>query len=56
MLTNALRSLVYELFQETFYKEKKKKIIVFTAFYISHESGVETFIKWFVNNCTKGIY
>ena len=54
MLTNALRSLVYELFQETFYEEKK--LIVFTAFYISHESGVETFIKWFVNNCTKGIY
>ena len=43
-------------FKKLFTRKKKKKIIVFTAFYITHESGVETVIKWFVNNCTKGIY
>ena len=29
--------------------EKKKTINVLTAFFISHKSGVKTFLKWIVN-------
>ena len=34
-------------------KEKTKVINVLTAFFffISHESGVKTFLKWIVNQC-----
>jgi len=28
--------------------------MLLTAFYISHESGIKTFLLWFINNCLKG--
>ena len=55
MLTNTLKTLVNDLFKESFYRKRKKKTInVLTAFFISHKSGVKTFIKWIVNQCPKG--
>ena len=30
-----------------------KKLIFLTAFYIFYESGVKTFLKWFINNYPK---
>ena len=44
MLSNALRSLVYEPFLEIFYWENDKIINVVDNFYISHESNVKTFL------------
>ena len=36
-------------------KEKRKNAInVLTAFFISHKSGVKTFIKWIINYYPKG--
>ena len=41
---DALKAIVNNLFKESFYgKRKKKTINVFTAFFISHKSGVKTF-------------
>ena len=38
-------------------KEKKRKAInVLTTFFISHKSGVKTFLKLIVNHCPKGTY
>ena len=51
---NALR-VVNNPFKESFMgKEKKKAINVLTAFFISHKSGVKTFLKWILNQCPKG--
>ena len=33
---------------------KEKKINVLIVFFISHKSGVKTFLKWIVNHCPKG--
>ena len=45
MLTKALKILVYELFLEIFYWENdKKKKMLLTVFYISHENNVKTFL------------
>ena len=33
---------------------EKKTINVLTAFFISHKSDVKTFLKWIVNECSKG--
>ena len=54
MLTSALKVLINNSVKESFYKEKKKKINVLTAFFISHKSDVKTFLKWIVNQCSKG--
>ena len=35
-------------------EKKKKTINILTAFFISHKSGVKTFLKWIVNQCPKG--
>ena len=52
MLTNALK----KLFLEIFYWENDKIInVLLTAFYISHESDVKTFLLWFINHCSKDI-
>ena len=46
--------MVNNLFKESFYKEKKKKAInVLIAFFISHKSGVKTFLKLIVNQYPK---
>ena len=34
--------------------EKKKTINILTVFFISHKSGVKTFLKWIVNHYSKG--
>ena len=45
---NALRALVNNLFKESFYG--KKKINIFTVFFISHKSGVKTFLNELLTN------
>ena len=49
MLTDALRTMINNPFKESFYekrkKKKKKEINVLTIFFISHRTGVNTFIK-----------
>ena len=47
MLTNAFRILVNNPFKENFYEEKKINVLI--VFFISHKSGVKTFLKWIVN-------
>ena len=44
---DALRTIVNNPFKESFYekRKKKKKINVLTVFFISHKSGVKTFLK-----------
>ena len=37
-------------------QEKEKKINIMTIFFISHKSGVKTFLKLIVNYCTKRTY
>ena len=51
MLTNALRALVNNPFKKNLLE---KKINVLTTFFISHKSGVKTFLKWIVNQYSKG--
>ena len=43
MLTSVLRVLVKNPVKESFYRKKKKKTNVLTAFFISHKSDVKTF-------------
>ena len=52
---NTLRALVNNSFKEIFYGKRKKTINILTVFFISHKSGVKTFLKWIVNQCPKGI-
>ena len=34
--------------------ENEKKVInILTAFFISHKSGIKTFLKWIINECPK---
>ena len=56
MLTNAFRALINNPFKESFYgkRKKKKEIDVLTAFFISHKSCVKIFLKWIVNQYSKG--
>ena len=35
-------------------KKKKKVINTLTAFFISHKSGIKTFLKQIINECPKG--
>ena len=49
MLTNALRVLVNNLFEKSFYG-KKKTINILTIFFISHKSGIKIFLKWLLTN------
>ena len=43
ILTDALRVMVNNLFKESFYIKRKKK--VWTTFFISHKNSVKTFLK-----------
>ena len=45
MLTSALRALVNNSVKKSFYRKRKKKINILTAFFISHKSDVKTFLK-----------
>ena len=46
MLTSVLRILINNLFKESFYRKRKKKVInVLIAFFISHKIDVKTFLK-----------
>lgn len=45
MLMNILRSYVKETILETFYGKNKKTIDFLIIFYISHKSGIRTFLK-----------
>ena len=56
MLMNALRVLVYNpIKKKKFYgKIKKKSINILTAFFISYKSDVKTFLKWIINQYSKG--
>ena len=53
MLTNALRAMVNNPFKESFYRKRKKKINILTAFFISYKSGAKNFLKLIVNQCPK---
>ena len=55
ILTSAFRALVKNPVKESFYGKRKKKNVL-TAFFISHKSGVKTFLKWILNQCPKGTY
>ena len=33
--------------------KKKNELIVLASFYVSNESDVRTFLKWFIKNCPK---
>ena len=33
---------------------EKKVINILTVFFISHKSGIKTFLKWIINECPKG--
>ena len=48
-----LRTIVNNLFNESFY-EKKKTINILTIFFISYKNGVKTFLKWIINHYPKG--
>ena len=55
MLMSVLRVLINNLVKENFYgKRKKKTINVLTVFFIFHKSDVKTFLKWILNQCSKG--
>ena len=46
MLTKTLRVLVNNLFKESFYEKRKKKVInILTAFFISHKKWCQNFSK-----------
>ena len=50
-LTNALWTMVNNLFRENFYEKiKKKKFNILTIFSIFHKNSVKTFLKWIVNH------
>ena len=51
MLTDTLRKMANNSFKENFYgkRKKKKAINVLTVFFISHKSGVKTFLRCIVN-------
>ena len=51
MLISTLRALVKNPVKESFYGKRKKIINILTAFFISHQSNVKTFLKWIVNEC-----
>ena len=57
MLTDAIKALVNNLFKENFYEKRKKKkqLMFWQFFFISHKSDVKTFLKWIVNCMASGI-
>ena len=53
---DVLRVFVSKPFKENFYGKEKNSINVLTVFYISYKNCVKTFLKFFINNCTKDIH
>ena len=57
MLMSVLRVLINNLVKKNFYgKRKKKTINVLTVFFIFYKSDVKTFLKWILNQCSKGTH
>ena len=56
MLTDAFRAMINNLFKESFLWGKKKQLMFFDNFSISHKSSVKIFLKWIVNHSPKGIH
>ena len=57
MLMSVLRVLINNLVKKIFYgKRKKKTINVLTVFFIFYKSDVKTFLKWILNQCSKGTH
>ena len=54
-VNDAQRALVYEIFLEIFLWKIKKIIKFLTIFYISNESDIKIFLKWYINKWPKGI-
>ena len=54
-VNDAQRALVYEIFLEFFYGKLKKINKFLTIFYISNESDIKIFLKWYINKWPKGI-
>ena len=46
-------ALVNNLFKESFFGKRKKKILT-VFFFISHKNSVKTFLKLIINHCPKG--
>ena len=42
------------IFLKKNYGKRKKQLTFLTAFYIFHDSGIKTFLKWYINKCPKG--
>ena len=52
MLVSVLKILVNNPYKESFYGKWKKKVInILTVFFISHKSGIKTFLKWIIKKC-----
>ena len=51
---DALRKMINNLFKESLYGEKKKQLMFWQLFFISHKNDVKTFLKWIVNQFPKG--
>ena len=49
MLMRALRVLVKNPIDESFYEKRKKMINILTVFFIFHKSDAKTFLKWILN-------
>ena len=45
MLTDALKTMVNNLFKKKFYRKKKTINILTIFFFISHKSNIKTFLK-----------
>ena len=45
----ALRTLVKNPIDESFYEKRKKTINILTVFFIFHKSDAKTFLKWILN-------
>ena len=54
MLIDILGVIINNPLKEKFYgKRKKKTINILTVFFISHKSGIKTFLKLIINHCFK---
>ena len=54
MLTSALGHWLIIYIKKVFMGNEKKVINILTVFFISHKSGIKTFLKWIIKECPKG--
>ena len=50
---DVIRTLIYGILLDTFYVEKKKKLIILTSFYIFHKSSIKIFVNSLLINALK---